>query len=91
MGIASVWLDILEQNCVSRHCWVDVWNWRKGWAVKSFCVADEHYIPSLLASLGLSNETDCRVRIWPTQASLLVWPAAWVAQDAADTVDVGAY
>lgn len=25
-----------------------------------FCTADEHYVPTLLASLGLENETYCR-------------------------------
>ncbi|KAK9789383.1 hypothetical protein WJX73_006397 [Symbiochloris irregularis] len=42
-----------------EHCWIDVENWRKGWQVRSFCVADEHYIPTLLAMKGLDNETDC--------------------------------
>jgi hypothetical protein len=34
----------------------------QGWGPKAFCPPDEHYIPTLLASLGLDNETDCRVR-----------------------------
>ena len=33
-----------------------------GWGPKAFCPADEHYIPTLLASKGLDNETDCMVR-----------------------------
>ncbi len=52
------------QWCVvrrNRHCWVDSANINAGWAPKSFCVADEHYIPTLLASLGKDNETDCMV------------------------------
>ena len=32
-----------------------------GWGPKAFCPADEHYIPTLLASRGLDNETDCTV------------------------------
>ena len=36
---------------------------RKGWAPRSFCVSDEHYVPTLLASLGLDSETDCMVRL----------------------------
>ena len=46
-----------------RHCWVDVENWRKGWQVRAFCVADEHYIPTMLALYGLENQTDCTVSI----------------------------
>ena len=33
-----------------------------GWGPKAFCPSDEHYIPTLLASKGLDNETDCTVR-----------------------------
>lgn len=40
---------------------MDSANINAGWAPKSFCVADEHYIPTLLASLGKDNETDCMV------------------------------
>lgn len=32
-----------------------------GWGPTSFCPPDEHYIPTLLASLGRENETDCKV------------------------------
>ncbi|KAL6777609.1 hypothetical protein ACKKBG_A14935 [Auxenochlorella protothecoides x Auxenochlorella symbiontica] len=28
-----------------------------------FCVSDEHYIPTLLAHLGLANETNCRTSV----------------------------
>ena len=53
--------------CKRRHCWVDSANINAGWAPKSFCVADEHYMPTLLASLGKENETDCAVRSTYTQ------------------------
>ena len=39
-----------------------------GWGPKAFCPADAHYIPTLLASKGLDNETDCTVRAF-TSAS----------------------
>ena len=35
---------------------------RKGWGPRSFCVSDEHYVPTLLAARGLDAETDCTVR-----------------------------
>ena len=44
-----------------RHCWVDSEAIVNGWGPKSFCPSDEHYIPTLLASKGLDNETDCTV------------------------------
>ena len=44
-----------------RHCWVDAAAIEQGWGPKAFCPADEHYIPTLLASLGKEDETDCRV------------------------------
>ena len=34
-----------------------------GWGPKSFCPSDEHYIPTLLASKGLDDETDCTVNL----------------------------
>lgn len=49
-----------ERNC--RHCWVDSEAIANGWGPKAFCPTDEHYIPTLLASKGLDNETDCTVR-----------------------------
>ena len=51
-----------------RHCWVDSEAIANGWGPKAFCPADEHYIPTLLASKGLDNETDCTVRAF-TSAS----------------------
>ena len=51
--------ECLEVIC--RHCWVDSEAIQNGWGPKSFCPPDEHYIPTLLASKGLDNETDCTV------------------------------
>ena len=53
----------LRLRLACRHCWVDSENMRKGWGPRSFCVSDEHYVPTLLAALGLDAETDCRVRL----------------------------
>ena len=44
-----------------RHCWVDAAAIEQGWGPKASARADEHYIPTLLASLGKEDETDCRV------------------------------
>ena len=48
---------------------------RKGWGPRSFCVSDEHYVPTLLAALGLDAETDCTVGLG-CLAKLLscMWP-----------------
>jgi hypothetical protein len=39
-----------------RHCFT---NFTSG---RPICVSDEHYLPSLMASYGLENATDCTVR-----------------------------
>jgi hypothetical protein len=39
-----------------RHCYTNFTSYR------SVCVSDEHYLPSLMASYGLDNTTDCKVR-----------------------------
>ena len=44
-----------------RECWVDSDHLRKNQPLWRFCVSDEHYVPTLLASRGLDNETDCLV------------------------------
>ena len=36
-------------------------NLEKGWSMWRFCVSDEHYVPTLLAVLGLDSQTDCKV------------------------------
>lgn len=50
-------------NCAMkfRECWVDKENLEKGWDLWRFCVSDEHYVPTLLAVLGLDLQTDCKV------------------------------
>lgn len=47
---------------VCRECWVDKENLEKGWDLWRFCVSDEHYVPTLLAVLGLDDQTDCKVQ-----------------------------
>lgn len=50
-----------------------------------FCVSDEHYIPTLLAHLGLANETNCRASVaytsWgpPSYAHPKTWGPADVS------------
>lgn len=39
----------------ARECWADPVP-----PMRRFCVSDEHYIPTLLAALGLDAETDCQ-------------------------------
>jgi hypothetical protein len=41
-----------------RHCFTNFSNPNYG----QLCVSSEHYLPSLLASYGLDNATDCQVR-----------------------------
>ena len=53
---------VLKRGSNCRNCWVDSEAIANGWGPKAFCPADEHYIPTLLASKGLDNETDCTVR-----------------------------
>ena len=59
-----------------RHCWVDSAAIEQGWGPKAFCPPDEHYIPTLLASLGKENETDCRVGLPVPRTRLLLVCAA---------------
>ncbi len=69
-------VGVLRRFCVRhRHCWVDSENINKGWAPRTFCPADEHYFPTLLASLGRQNETDCTVQIsrYPCMPIALSW------------------
>lgn len=40
---------------------MDKENLEKGWDLWRFCVSDEHYVPTLLAVLGLDLQTDCKV------------------------------
>ena len=40
---------------------MDKENLEKGWDLWRFCVSDEHYVPTLLAVLGLDDQTDCKV------------------------------
>lgn len=53
--------DTEVAEAFKEHCWVDSEAIANGWGPKSFCPSDEHYIPTLLASKGLDNETDCTV------------------------------
>jgi hypothetical protein len=46
----------------SRECWIDAEAKNRGERPSRFCVADEHYIPTLLAAAGRENETDCKAR-----------------------------
>ena len=55
-------MRVLKRGSGCRNCWVDSEAIANGWGPKAFCPADEHYIPTLLASKGLDNETDCTVR-----------------------------
>ena len=50
-----------------RHC-TTVWNeWRQ-----HICVSDEHAVPSILASYGLENQTDCL-----GEGHHVEWPGGW--------------
>ena len=69
LGLPVIWLGA-SSACVQglklyllscRHCWVDSEAIANGWGPKACCPADEHYIPTLLATKGLDNETDCTV------------------------------
>ena len=42
----------------------------KNQPIQRFCVSDEHYTPTLLAFLGLDNETDCVVGLAPIKRIL---------------------
>ncbi|CAD7696935.1 unnamed protein product [Ostreobium quekettii] len=46
--------EIFRRYCYSKRASAP----RKGFV--KFCVSDEHYIPTLLASYGLEDQTDCR-------------------------------
>ena len=76
--------------CLDRHCWVDTAAVEAGQAPQAFCPADEHYLPTLLASLGREAETDCTVRsprrtchvgLWPlpSHSSHCSLPARWLS------------
>jgi hypothetical protein len=41
-----------------RHCYTNFTRF----IGRSMCVSDEHYLPSLMASYGLDDATDCKVR-----------------------------
>lgn len=57
----AVAADETVDEAFRRHCWVAA-DWHK-----RFCVADEHYIPTLLAYLGLEGEADCGAVLTYTQ------------------------
>ncbi|KAK9848925.1 hypothetical protein WJX84_001940 [Apatococcus fuscideae] len=52
--------DTQIRDIFAKECWVDKENLEKGWDLWRFCVSDEHYIPTLLAVLGLDDQTDCK-------------------------------
>ncbi|KAK9815401.1 hypothetical protein WJX72_003085 [[Myrmecia] bisecta] len=68
---SSQWVGLIRKHAEVVHndervrekfkseCWVDQENMDKGQPLRRFCVSDEHYIPTLIASLNLENETDC--------------------------------
>lgn len=47
-----------------------------------FCVSDEHYIPTLLAHLGLAGETNCRFSVAYTRWAPPNSPHPWTWQAA---------
>ncbi|KAK9864497.1 hypothetical protein WJX84_010563 [Apatococcus fuscideae] len=52
--------DTQIRDIFAKECWVDKENLEKGWSMWRFCVSDEHYVPTLLAVLGLDSQTDCK-------------------------------
>jgi len=53
----------------ARECWIAAEAKNRGERPSRFCVADEHYIPTLLAAAGRENETDCKARSGAADAS----------------------
>ncbi len=53
-------LHVTNVPRLARECWVDT----KNQPIQRFCVSDEHYTPTLLAYMGLDNETDCIVSLF---------------------------
>ena len=45
--------DALVSALFAKECWTDATNFFAGRPVRRFCVSDEHYIPTLLAYLGV--------------------------------------
>ena len=50
----------LTQDFCGRECWIDAEARTRGQRPSRYCIADEHYIPTLIAAAGREDETDCK-------------------------------